>query len=348
MPLFLDRHEITADLTADEVAQLHVCDLDVAQQFGVQFVTYWFHSGGRTAFCLAEAPDQDAVVRLHKESHGFIPADVVEVDWGQVQSFLGRVREPARGEAWEDISMRVILCTEIDDPEAPSVTPGATALRVLRSHDRLAAKTFRDRGGVGIRRRSEGIVGCFVSVVAALQTAAAMLEASGPLFMPYHRSPVRIRIGISAGEPLFAGLGLFEAALDEASAICEAAQPGEVLLSEAARDLATKAGYVFAPRGTIQGHLPGESVRLYRLEAKGVSSVDSGNPSLVAGPVHELSRREVEVLRLVALGRTNQEIADQLIVSLHTVHTHVRNILEKTDSANRAEAASFAVRHRLA
>jgi DNA-binding CsgD family transcriptional regulator len=51
-----------------------------------------------------------------------------------------------------------------------------------------------------------------------------------------------------------------------------------------------------------------------------------------------LSRRELEVLRLVAVGRTNREIARELFLSIRTVDMHVRNILAKLDSASRAEA----------
>ncbi len=57
-----------------------------------------------------------------------------------------------------------------------------------------------------------------------------------------------------------------------------------------------------------------------------------------------LSAREVQVLRLVAAGKTNQEIAAELCRSPSTVAIHVRNILGKTQTANRAEAAAFAVR----
>jgi DNA-binding CsgD family transcriptional regulator len=60
-----------------------------------------------------------------------------------------------------------------------------------------------------------------------------------------------------------------------------------------------------------------------------------------------LSKREVQVLRLVAAGKTNQEIATVLCRSPSTVAIHVRNILGKTQAANRAEAAAFAVRHGL-
>ena len=61
-----------------------------------------------------------------------------------------------------------------------------------------------------------------------------------------------------------------------------------------------------------------------------------------------LTQREVEVLRLVSLGKTNQEIAEDLIISLRTVANHVTNILNKTSTANRTEAAVYATRHGLA
>jgi DNA-binding NarL/FixJ family response regulator len=60
-----------------------------------------------------------------------------------------------------------------------------------------------------------------------------------------------------------------------------------------------------------------------------------------------LTKREVEVLLLVAAGRTDREIADELIIAVRTVTTHVGNILNKTGAANRAEAASYANQHGL-
>ena len=56
-----------------------------------------------------------------------------------------------------------------------------------------------------------------------------------------------------------------------------------------------------------------------------------------------LSQREVEVLCLIAAGKSNREIADTLCISTNTVANHVRNILTKTNTANRTEAATFAV-----
>jgi DNA-binding CsgD family transcriptional regulator/tetratricopeptide (TPR) repeat protein len=64
-------------------------------------------------------------------------------------------------------------------------------------------------------------------------------------------------------------------------------------------------------------------------------------------PPDELSWREVDILRLVALGRSNREIGEELCISGHTVANHVRSILRKTGAANRTEAAGYAYRNAL-
>jgi pimeloyl-ACP methyl ester carboxylesterase/DNA-binding CsgD family transcriptional regulator len=77
----------------------------------------------------------------------------------------------------------------------------------------------------------------------------------------------------------------------------------------------------------------------------------SATASVAPGPpytsVSALTPREIEVLRLIAEGRSNQQIAEELVISLNTVTNHVKNILSKTASANRTEAANYAFRHGL-
>jgi DNA-binding CsgD family transcriptional regulator len=82
--------------------------------------------------------------------------------------------------------------------------------------------------------------------------------------------------------------------------------------------------------------------RLERLREK-QASMPQGRPEHPAG----LSEREVEVLRLIAAGRSNPEIAQELFISRNTVLRHVSNIFSKTGVANRAEAAAYATRHGL-
>jgi len=81
----------------------------------------------------------------------------------------------------------------------------------------------------------------------------------------------------------------------------------------------------------------GTAVRDQEGQATRRRRVDSPAQDAPAG----LSHREMEVIGLIARGCTNQQIADELVISLHTVARHVANIFNKTGAANRTEAAHF-------
>ena len=84
----------------------------------------------------------------------------------------------------------------------------------------------------------------------------------------------------------------------------------------------------------------GMTALMGRVAALGSAAPSDGLPG-------GLSAREVEILRLVARGLSNREIGRSLFISEHTVANHMRNILRKTDCANRTEAASYAHRQGL-
>ncbi len=83
--------------------------------------------------------------------------------------------------------------------------------------------------------------------------------------------------------------------------------------------------------------------RVLKLQ-EGLDSTKAGKVAYPDG----LSQWEVEVLRMIAQGRSNQNIADELFISISTVAHHVTSILNKTGSSNRAEAATYASRNDLA
>jgi two-component system, NarL family, response regulator NreC len=70
-------------------------------------------------------------------------------------------------------------------------------------------------------------------------------------------------------------------------------------------------------------------------------------PAEPAGPPDDLTERELEVLRLIALGHTNTEIAKQLFLSTRTVETHRAHIQQKIRRTTRAELVRYALEHRL-
>jgi DNA-binding NarL/FixJ family response regulator len=80
-----------------------------------------------------------------------------------------------------------------------------------------------------------------------------------------------------------------------------------------------------------------------RLDARGVVDVDARDDPIPGG----LTVREVEVLRLVAAGLSNKEIAAELYLSIKTVSRHLSNIFTKIDVSSRAAATAFAYEHDL-
>jgi two-component system response regulator NreC len=73
----------------------------------------------------------------------------------------------------------------------------------------------------------------------------------------------------------------------------------------------------------------------------------AAQPPEPAGPPDDLSDREVEVLRLIALGHTNAEIAGQLYLSVRTVESHRSHIQQKTRQSTRAELVRYALQNGL-
>jgi DNA-binding CsgD family transcriptional regulator len=78
-----------------------------------------------------------------------------------------------------------------------------------------------------------------------------------------------------------------------------------------------------------------------------VAFVRSLTDEVEAGDVHGLTARELEVLRFLASGSSNKEIASTLVISEHTVARHVQNIFAKLDVSSRAAAGAFAFEHDL-
>ena len=61
MPIYMDRHDVSETVTAENVAQLHKADLKIQHQFDCRGLTYWFDEKRKTAFCLIEAPNAKAI-----------------------------------------------------------------------------------------------------------------------------------------------------------------------------------------------------------------------------------------------------------------------------------------------
>jgi hypothetical protein len=82
MPLFMDIHHHIPGLTKDAVADAHKKDLATQKKYGVNYKQYWFDEKNGKVFCLVEAPDKETAMKVHREAHGLVADEIIEVKEG--------------------------------------------------------------------------------------------------------------------------------------------------------------------------------------------------------------------------------------------------------------------------
>ena len=266
MPLYMDRHDLPG-ATAEDVARAHVADLEVQDRFGVQYTTYWFDPVNESAFCLVHAPSKEAAETVHREAHGLVAGQVIDVDERAVREFLGQIVEPTPGDPWVATAFRAVLFTDIANSTTLTQALGdARAMQIVRDHDDVVRRAIEARGGQVVKHTGDGIMASFLSVTRALETAAALQRE----FADRNRDaevPFDVRVGIAAGEPVTAHDDLFGATVQLAARLCSVAEPGATLVSGAVRELAVGKGFKFEDVGELVLKGFDEPARAYRLVA---------------------------------------------------------------------------------
>jgi uncharacterized protein DUF4242 len=83
MPIYLDIHQHVEGLTKDAVEGAHARDLEVQGKHGVKYLKYWFNEETGKVFCLVEAPSKEAANAVHREAHGLVADELIEVKEGK-------------------------------------------------------------------------------------------------------------------------------------------------------------------------------------------------------------------------------------------------------------------------
>lgn len=256
MPIFLDRHD-AVEFSAEEVAKLHVKDLEVQDKYGVKFLTYWYDAERRTTFCLVDAPDKETADKVHLEAHGNASNEMIAVALSAVEAFLGRILDPpsANTVPISESAFRAIMFTDIVGSTEMTAQLGDTmAMEPLRAHDAIVRRCLEHHRGSEVKHLGDGIMASFVEAPAAVACAIEIQEK----LASYNKSseiPIHVRIGIHAGEPVAESDDLFGSAVQMAARICDAAQADAILVSRDVRDACAGVNLEFAPAGseTLKG-----------------------------------------------------------------------------------------------
>jgi hypothetical protein len=79
----MDIHHNVEGLTHEAVAAAHQKDLEVQEKYGVNYIKYWYNEDSGKVFCLGEAPNREAFEAVHREAHGLVADEVIEVQEGE-------------------------------------------------------------------------------------------------------------------------------------------------------------------------------------------------------------------------------------------------------------------------
>ena len=273
MPLFMDRHDVPG-VTAEQVAQAHLADLETGAKFGVQFLAYWFDADQGEAFCLAKAPTGDSLTAVHKATHGLIPSEIISVSEDNVLRLLGRMSETGSDSPGVN-PFRTILFTDLQGSTSILQAVGQSAFMVLLTeHDLIIRRALVAAHGREVKHTGDGIMAAFDDVASALQCSLAIQAGFQARSAEGLTPELRVRIGVAAGEPVDHNDDLFGQTVTLASRICDAADAGRILTSDLVRDLGSERGFAFG--GGRELVLKGFSgpTRVFELASKDGAATD--------------------------------------------------------------------------
>jgi class 3 adenylate cyclase/pimeloyl-ACP methyl ester carboxylesterase len=162
----------------------------------------------------------------------------------------------------EPSAFRTILFTDMEGSTALTERLGdAKAQELRRAHDAIVRDALKAKGGSETKHTGDGIMASFPSASRAIECAVAVQRAVAG----HGETPLRVRIGLNAGEPVAEEKDLFGTAVNLAKRICDRAEPGQILVSDDVQQLAAGKGFTFADKGeaTLKGFE--KPVRLYEV-----------------------------------------------------------------------------------
>jgi predicted ATPase/DNA-binding CsgD family transcriptional regulator len=197
---------------------------------------------------------------------------------------------------------------------------GLASLALLRGHLSEASEAIREGLPLAFEQSDRVMLGGFVRLAAWL----AALQ----------RQPLRVAFLAGLNESLWRELRALDTIPDMWGGLPDAMQTARAALGEKSFNLEYERG---------QAQSLAESISFV---VKSCLAQPETTASSIAKPFDLLTEREAETLRLLARGKTNQQISQELFVTLKTVEKHVANILRKLGVKNRTEAASWMLENR--
>lgn len=210
----MDRHDVSEAVTAEIVAQIHQEDLKIQQKYNCRGLTYWFDDSRKTAFCLIEAPDRNAIIEMHDHAHGNVPHQIIEVETSIVESFLGRIEDPVKARNTglniiNDPAFRTIMVLTIEHHSFRDSDPFACISRVRQVFKEIN-EMLKSYDGNMVQQNEDAFLISFRTVTQAVLCALKIQEIYKKLRSQIQLNFTELSIGLHAGVPVTEKKSFFE------------------------------------------------------------------------------------------------------------------------------------------
>ena len=260
MPSYMDIHEIPGGVSAEDVAKAHAQDVAVQDKYGVSYHKYWVNEKEGKIFCLCHAPNAEAAKQVHREAHGLVAEKVIQVEPEVADLFMGGSEVNPGGAAIlpggsaddRDPGIRTILFTDIVESTNMTQQMGdEAAMELVDLHDSIVRSALKDLGGREVKHLGDGIMASFVSAASAVKCAARVQNELVKNLQANANQPVRVRVGIAAGEPVERHNDLFGVTVQLASRLCAHAEADQILVSNVVAELCQGKAIPFEDLGEV-------------------------------------------------------------------------------------------------
>ena len=239
MPIYMDRHDVSETVTAENVAQLHQEDLKIQEQFGCRGLTYWFDNKRKTAFCLIEAPDRNSIQKMHNKAHGQVPNNIIEVEASIVESFLGRIEDPEKAKNTvlniiNDPAFRTIMVITL---KRLSPKQNDTQFKSsLHNYNNAVLNLLNVYEGKLVKQSENHFLVSFKSVSNAVHAAFDVQSLLKEFRNDKNNDKIILKMGLSAGVPVTEKKLIFEDTIKLAERMCQIIK-GKIIVSSEVKEL---------------------------------------------------------------------------------------------------------------
>lgn len=257
----MDIHEIPGGVSAEDVAKAHAQDVAVQSKYGVSYHKYWVNEKEGKIFCLCHAPNAEAAKQVHREAHGLVAEKVIQVEPEVADLFMGGSEVNPAGAAIlpggsaddRDPGIRSILFTDIVESTNMTQQMGdEAAMEMVDLHDSIVRGALKDLGGREVKHLGDGIMASFVSAASAVKCATRVQNEVAKHSRDHADRPIRVRVGIAAGEPVERHNDLFGVTVQLAARLCSHAQAEQILVSNVVAELCAGKILAFEDLGELE------------------------------------------------------------------------------------------------